>query len=639
MRLLSTIIWKEAKGLQPFFVFMIVFFIVGLLSTQFLEFMDDKPIWADIIAEQHAFLSALLLIIAFIGCLGILPREKEEGSLLFLEGLPLNRPIVYFAKWSVVFSIVSLYLILLFVEILFYEWLSGTSTSPTIPWRHLLTFYLLNLFLCAFFVAILFPLSFLRLWALLFIILYFIIVYILISLNVPYAALLSPIELVQPPIEIENEWVIPWKRLIIYTMVGIAAYLYGLFWFCRIPAVSMKPDKHFLKTFGGWVNIITTILAVGFGLLVVISIIASNLAGQATPGSTPALVGGANIKKAKTKHFEFLYRDEMTDRIAPLIAEADDVYLEVATLLQAEDHQSLIVVDLTSPLASHNAGQAYWNKIRMTFPPHYTLEEARAVFGHEVTHVVIDRISDRRLSKIFGSARWFHEGLASYVEFTVFRETTGSEDYQRWLALAASWDEVKFVDFMGGSATNSDTYLVYPAGYEAVHAIVDVYGEESLPKLLKAMGRKKVARKMTGMQFWADSFLAAGYDLERVRAQFRKRLNNLEQKHKKMCARLPEIVAGTATKKGNQLVIKPELPKDWKKNAPADAKLVCRIRPSKNSQPHQWRYAKLTSDETFLSEASSFPTPNIGFQVGWIVKSWTKEPVFGEWVEIDLNQK
>jgi len=176
-------------------------------------------------------------------------------------------------------------------------------------------------------------------------------------------------------------------------------------------------------------------------------------------------------------------------------------------------------------------------------------------------------------------------------------------------------------------------------GLEAIYALVDVYGEEALPKLLKGIGRKKAPRNLQGMQFWTDGFLAAGYDIERVRAQFRKRLNNLEKKHEKMCSKLPEITEGMAKKSKSKLIITPTLPKDWKKNAPTNARLVCNIRPSKNAEPYQWEKADLTRNQTFVADASSFPTPNIGFQVGWRVKDWTPQTIYGEWIEIDLKKE
>jgi len=432
MRVLSSILWKEAKGLQPFFIFMLVFFVVGLLSTQFAEFMDEKPFWGSLwdrsAIRLHYLIITILLIISFIGTLGILPREKEEGSLTFLEGLPIKRSTVYFAKWLVVFLIVTTFLILLFCEILVYEWLALDSTSEATPWSHLLTFYLLCLFLCAFFVSVLFPLSFLRLWSFLIIIVYAFAVYIMIAWRIPYASYLNPFQLVQPPLEIENAWPIPWGRLIAFSFVGILAYVAGLGLFSRIPATSVKPEKPFHKTVGGW---IVLVIAGGFGLLLTLGMIVGSMVEQL---GEETVAGAKDIKQAQTTHFDFLYRDEMTDRIAPLIRDADDIFLEVADVLQSKENRSRIVVDLTRPLARHNAGQANWNKKT------YTLDEAKAVFGHEVTHVIIDRISSHRLSKVY-SSRWFHEGLASYIEFTRFRKSGGDEKYQRWLALASTWDD------------------------------------------------------------------------------------------------------------------------------------------------------------------------------------------------------
>ena len=191
--------------------------------------------------------------------------------------------------------------------------------------------------------------------------------------------------------------------------------------------------------------------------------------------------------------------------------------------------EDLITVDLSSPLASHNAGQAYWKKIRMALPAKTGKGKQReaetfAILGHEVAHVFIDQLTKGRLEASFNSARWFHEGLASYIEFRFFREEGADENYRRWVGIASGWGEVHFSEMVNNAefSQRRDLNLAYPAGYLWADSLVRVYGDDAPAKLLAAIGRDGGPEKLDGMALWRDGCLASDFDLERIRSDFRK---------------------------------------------------------------------------------------------------------------------
>ena len=66
--------------------------------------------------------------------------------------------------------------------------------------------------------------------------------------------------------------------------------------------------------------------------------------------------------------------------------------------------------------------------------------ENDAVLGHETAHVYLDQLSDYRLAASFDSTRWFHEGLASYVEYRFFRTPEALAKFRRSAAVTHAWD-------------------------------------------------------------------------------------------------------------------------------------------------------------------------------------------------------
>ncbi|MDF1812024.1 MAG: hypothetical protein P1V20_07415 [Verrucomicrobiales bacterium] len=589
IRRFTAVLWKEWKGLQPFYFLLVALFVFGLVLVQFVDFMDEYPIWDKVIKSPGDSL-IITYILCMVGVLGVLTREKDEGILTYLDGLPVSRLSMYIAKGFLVFLMVSMLDIFWIIESMLYDILSRESDSPPMPWNHIGTFLFLNTFLIAFFVCTLLPLSFLRLWSLLVIAAWFLILGILKTVGIPFVTWLDPFELMQPPEEIDDKWVIPWKHISVLSVIAGFSWITGLSFYGMMSAVTGRKAKEFITSRWGKVLIGTGV----FGGLVILMVLTSmlfyfmDLNGELPEEPTtvtakdirPAIEGGNAIATAATEKFEFVYRKKMEKRVKTLAKDADDILRKVAEYLEADGDATTgrITVDFSNPLGSHNAGQAYWKKIRMAFPEKLSGAEAKAILGHEVTHVLINNMTGSRLEEAFASARWFHEGLASYVEFTLFREKEAALDYERWLALSSTWGEVNFQELVSSAALvkSRDPNLVYPAGMEWIRAAVDVYGDDCPAKLLKALGRPDAPPKLEGLALWRDACLVAGYDLERIRSRFRVRLKNLRETHKEVCAKLPEVKKGTAERKDGKIVITPELPEGWREKAPKGAEILCR---------------------------------------------------------------
>lgn len=657
MRYFRSILWKEWVSLRPFALLLFALFVFGLFLVQATEYFDNYPIWENVLSSAASVVSVTFILCVVVS-MGLVVREKDEGTLLYLDGLPLSRFAVYLAKWICAVVLITAINLLWTVESIVYELLSSGSASPPTPWRSIGVFTVLECFVSVYFITILIAFSFLRRWALVALGGIFWITFGLKSMQIPYAELLDPFTLIETPAEIDDRWEWPRLQLIVMSAIGTVAWVAGYFIFSLRQGASNAFTRGMKEAWWGklaGVFAIILVIVIWIGILVVTSWdegmkVAAEEAEKAKSRPAP-LDGNEVVVTAGSEHFLFIYRDKNKRRMKALVKSADPAFETVADFLEVPEARRAdrITVDLSSPLASHNAGQAYWKKIRMALPEKENGEEkeakgereALAILGHEVTHVFIDQITQGRLEESFDSARWFHEGLASYVEFRFFRDDTGATAYRRWVALASRWNEVEFAEMVENSVFSSlrDPFLAYPAGYLWVDSLVRVYGDEAPAKLLRAIGREDGPRKLEGLALWRDACLAAGYDLERVRSDFRSQLKTLRNEFEKELAVFPEITSGSAVRRGENIIIQPELPEGWDKTLPENARLICRVRPRPDADPAQWRYGKLGEDRTFAVPALNFLKAGIGFQVGWKFGDESSQPVFGQWVNITVSSE
>ena len=646
-RRFGTVLWKEWRGIRPFLILLVLLFLFGLFLVQFTEYMDEQPIWENLIAMGN-WNSVVTFVLCLIVSLGLLTREKDEGNLPFLDGLPVSRLTIYTAKWLLAFLLIAGIDLLWTAESLLYEYLSKESDSPGTPWNHIAVFTFLSIFLCAFFPSVLFPLSFLRLWSLLVLgLVYFLLIYLR-AKHFPFVTWFDPFQLIQPPASADDPWMIPWKHIAVLSAIGISSWIVGIAIFCR-----REGSNGFLaRNRDAW--LLRLAAMAGFLMIPIIWLSLIFYAASLHDGETEYAepVKGSDIRpppkkknqivSQETKRFQFVYRKRDADRIRPLAREADRIYKVVADFLRAGPLESAgkIQVDLVNAVGSHNAGQAHWNKIRMILPKgnsKATRREAEAILGHETAHVLMSRITDGRLDESFPSTRWFHEGLASYIEYRYFRKPGASLHYERWTALASNWGEVHFSELVsnGVLAKKRDPHLVYPAGLIWVEAAVDVYGEELPSKLLWAIGRPGGPRKLSGMTLWRDACLAAGYDLERIRSRYRAKLRKLQEREAGILEQFLEIKEVEVKREGGKIIIKPIPPGESRLKPTSNAKLICRVRPDAESMDGQWSYSQIDPKSgEFSVSALHFLKPKIGVQIGWQIKDWSgNQPIFGEWIE------
>ncbi len=642
MTAFRTLLWKEWLAMRPFAILVAALFLVGLVMAFFTEFLDEYPIWNGMFGDSVDLVTTLFVLSAIVGR-GLAVREREEGTLNFLDGVPVSRCLVYFAKWLMAVAILVGVFLLWNLEYLVYQWLSLDSVSEPTPWRSILVMVGMQIFLICYFVSGWCAISCWRRWDLLILGGIVLTIRWVSEAQIPFADWLNPFALIKIPDEQGDFWPIPWGHLSVLTVAGIGSWLIGLVFFASRDSFWSRLAKQLKESWWGPIAVcLPFVLIPGVWIAFLWTSDPSLFEdGEGDDIDQSELTSGfSDLKNKETKYFDFVYRAGMAKKLEPVIKAADETWEQVSSFLEMPDDliKGRIVVDLSSPIGQHNAGQAYWKKIRMILPRKFDAKDNIAVLGHEITHVIIDQITDGRASDSFPTTRWFHEGLASYIEHRFFAKQKGRDDMDRWSALAATWGEIKFSEMVRNShfSAKRDTNLVYPAGGEWVAALVDVYGDNAPAKLLQSMGRKDAPKKILGLTFWRDTCLVAGFDLERINARFRERLTGLKEQYAKECAKFPELTEATVTRENGKLVIRPDL-SDVK--IPKGAKIVCRVRSNKDAVGWEMRQAILSKDKAFRLSGLAFPGPTVDYQIGWIPGKWLSLPVMGEWVDATVEKK
>lgn len=640
MNALRSVFWKEWIGLRPFALLLGILFVFGLFMTQVTEMFDTPDSES---GGSHVDGAIMMTILTIIVSIGLVVREKNDGTLLYLDGLPVRRELVYFAKTAIALGLVTALTLIWTVEALIYDFAMNDSLSPPIDWSSELIIFSLTVAVCAVFLAVMMPLSFLGRWAFLVLGGLLWLVIWLKSSGVPYATWLDPYELFsgQGGEDGEGAWFWPTKQLAVLGAFATVSWLLGLTIFVNRSSLAVEVSA-------GWWKKLIGVAGLFFILAIWIAAAVFGMQSVDEEESTPISLNeeqqieipqGENaIAEISTDRLTFIFREHSREAVTELAATGDDAFEKVATFLETPSDlvTDRIVVDLTSTLGSHNAGQAHWKKIRMTLPSEGGTPEATAILGHELTHVLIDQITRARISDDFNTTRWFHEGLASYVEHRFFREEEASRRALIPLAVASAWGEVDFAELVDNEELSKlrDPFIVYPAGSLWVDALVTIHGDDAPARLLRAVNREGAPRKLSGLTFWRDTCTAAGFDLERIRSQFRSKLAQLRTENEAMTESFPEITEATANRSSDRgIVVTPILPDEY----PAGTKIVCRARPAIDAPIYRYRYGRLETGQTNDVTFSPIDFFNPEFQVQFGVVLPEMNSVFGEWITVKVE--
>ncbi len=614
---------KELRGLRPYFLLVAVLFALSIGSELVGNFPDAMPlkplVWLD---EPRFGAVMVLVVVSVMTTAGLLVNEAEQGTLTFLDGLPVSRSRVFLAKVAGGLAVMFVAVLTVVLEMVGFGWLSRGFVDEPFPWGFVGVELLLLLAVSFYLFAMALVFSFFRRWLLLAIGLLAWSFLWLKTNQVPYGSLFDPFELARPGWD-SALFRVPWNLLWLQLGTGIA--LLGVAWvgFCRL-------QRRNEGSRGGWRRVL--VWAGWIGVPVVWVGVMMRLGGQIEESPSDVRKrhpgGEKQFGRVTTAHYEFIFREDQRRVAIRLEDSAEDVYATIAGLFPGVQSSGRVVVDLASRVASHVAAQAHWQKINLPLEQSPSLDEQRQMLGHELTHVFIELASDGRAKDRFQRTRWYHEGLATYYELRYFSTTNEIAANDRVAAAAHAWERVTFRDLCDDSVWGRRRAgeLVYPLGRLWCEALVGVCGDGAPARIARALGHSSVLAATSSEGSWRTALRRADFDLETVSAAFDARLDSVVARHRKWIDSLPRLSASWSMN-GSELELRPI----WEGAAPGQ--LVARISPVQpdSSALFEFRLSP-GSDGLVRISRSQCPGPTVWYALGWVVAD-AAFPVYESWNE------
>ncbi|HET9452000.1 MAG TPA: hypothetical protein VFO83_14010, partial [Aggregicoccus sp.] len=400
---------------------------------------------------------------------------------------------------------------------------------------------------------------------------------LLLEERLPFLGSLDPVALARPDF-VGSRWRVPWAALRLQLPLALAMLLAALGLYAgwgegRLAAIGRRLDGRFTR----WLVRVGTV-GVAFACIALVMERASD--GDDAPAAAEgsrATYPEATTAQALTEHYLFRYPTPLAAQAAPVLEAADGVFETVRTFLGAPAQEEPVVADLSGS-ARHTAGTAYWETLRMGLEDEPG--QLRATLAHETSHVLARRLAGASAGERLYELRLFNEGLSTYVEQR-FYPVEGEAERLHFVAGAMqARGQVRLEELLSPAllTRTRDSNLVYPLGALLVEALVQRYGDDAPGRVLRALGRPGAPEELSTPERWQDTFDAAGMDLSRVVDGLYARLDALAKEHAETIAALHRP-RGVLVRQDDALWVRPRLdgplPEGWR--------IVCRFRTREDS--------------------------------------------------------
>ena len=618
---MSPLFAKEVRALRPVFVLVLVLSGLSVGSEIWAAFPDAMPLEpAKWLGTDRVDAVMSLILVAIITTAGLLVNEEEHGTLAFLDGLPVSRTRLFSAK------IAAASLVMIFTvgehlaEDAVFGALSRTSISGPFPWRFLAIETGLLLVAAFYVFAAALLMSFLRRWLLLGVGLVAWGFLWLHAQKTPHLGLIDPLQLARPALD-GADVLVPWRHVGVQLSCG--ALLLGLAWWGFERLGGRLTARR-----GGWARVFAW---AGFAAVPVVWIAVVIHINEHTEPPEYAIRrwhpgGEREFGRLTSDRFEFIFREDQRVDARNLAAVADEIHAQVAALFEVPPPPGRIVVDLAGRVMDHAAAQAHWNKVRLPLEKNPTLAEQRQSLGHELTHVFIDQASDRQAAERFVRTRWWHEGLATYVELRYFAVPDELDRHERAGAAAHARKRVRFDELCDDTEWSREhaAELVYPLGRAWSEALVREYGDDAPGRLTRALAHRAVLAEKNSAASWRAALQSCGYDFEAVDAAFGAVLDETVARHRTWIDAIPSVTA-TLSVHGNELLLRAR----WEGAAPG--KLRARVCPEEpDGDPTKIMELTADRDGVIHIPRSRCPGPAVWYALGWVLEE-SHYPVFEAW--------
>lgn len=608
---------KEMRSLRPFVFVVLALVLVDIIDVFLvpfgaISFPDRLRLFSD-------ELGVVQFVLGFALGANLLVREIDDGTLGFLDGLPLKRRAIFAAKIKAAMLVLLIFpAAMLLLNAALHAATRGSLDHALRP-SLLLTMFSLCVLATAVALTAGMLLGFLRHLSWLVLALCVIGIKLLQDTVPSAAAALDTTDLLTLRFT-GTAWQLPMAT--IWTQLG-AALLFGSMafaLFCSAGKVRAQvrpvgtPRRWFVRF--GIVMLVVAALA-GISLLAARSKggkhgdngVDSDRAGALE--FTPIASGHAT-----TIHYSFSYPALSGARVRPLIDEADSIFGAVAALLGIEGGAP-IDVDLSGTTENH-AGTAYFDRIRMRVSD----KGAPSTLAHETTHVFARRLAGGDRARELDNMMVLNEGLAKWVENKLDKQAGVNEAQELAAAIVSARRLVTPRQLADQAAFTGavDENLKYPLGAILIDCLVNRYGASAPETLLRALASEDFPRDLEGYALWQTAFQLARFDLDLVLDDYARHLKQLQSKYAGQIAKLPRPRGSLVGQDGEYAIaLRFDLP------VPEGATPLVRYRPGKigDSSSYRSRYGELSKAGTYTAEVPEhmITRSEICFQPGVIVGS------------------
>ncbi len=599
---------KEFNGLKPFLVLIILIYGMDFLFIPLTEYPDQSLLTdaLDTLSIDAWEMGPLIMAFLTLSCSsGLLVGEVDQGTIRFLDGLPTTRNRIFIAKVLTAYAVLFFGPIVEVMSSLVFQHLSRTSLSPGYYWELVGA----SLFLqgCQIFIFLSFAVlcSFLRRFGWILAALS-IVMYLALGRVWPGIAILNPASITRPDL-IGHHWRIPWEALSIQLPIAVCLMIFSKLLFCgggltftnKLGALKNHLPGRIIM---GCSSVLVVVLWIGVFFWI-------TMQGDEPEAGEQAVSWEAwQTVRIHTDHYLFAIPEYLQERAAPMIERSNEIHNTVTRFLDVEPLTD-ILVDGSTAAGVDYAGLAFWKTIRLSVPTIEDPVQLEATLGHETTHVYIEILSKKRMGQAFRWTRFFHEGLAEYVEQRFFEDGDELDGLRFHAALAFSREEARMEDLLDSQRLSSkyDTFLVYPLGERFITALIDRYGDDAPSRILKAIGRENAPKELAGSDFWRDAFQHASFNFDETVNDYYQLLDREQALFQDRIDAIPRLYGAVEVKDG-WIAIKPAL------SFSSDVLLTCRVRQNESTPMDQYGYPIQDKDGVFWIKKGDYPS--LQFQLG-----------------------
>ncbi|MGE3965491.1 MAG: ABC transporter permease [Planctomycetota bacterium] len=610
----------EFRKQAPFLMLVLLLSVLGLGHVLMTELPHELSFFDYLPRSDHDPWTAGLLfgVLAMSLGSGLLMREFDEGTIEFLDGLPISRVGLFMAKVTVGLCILGLNPVIEFLFFAVLGWADRDSLNPHADTQWLALRLAGQLLLCFVLLGYALAVSYFRRFGWLLCVLCCWAVYGAVTANLGFEWL-NPFSIVD-----FKEWGFGLRldtagAAFHASLASLCLAVVGWIFAAGRGEIERWSQRLARSAWGRRLSSAVGLAAVLAGVISAAWILVrvgdsggdeelDDLARLESPDWT--------VVSREVPGFSASYHRGQRDLAEALLAAAPGVRLAVEGFL-GQTLDGVVRLDLTGTRA-HALGTTLWTHVRLDLTAIADLERGRAVLAHELAHACMNQGSDGRLRD-----RLFHEGLASFIEHELF-DTGAREGLRRVAGFSWEWHGLSFATLVDAERLDRDwdADLVYPLGESFFAAVAEEAGRDGIRRLLTVTREDRAVSRLDGEVLWRLLFERAGIDLERVLDRWRARL---VAAGRGFDVKPP---AGTFARDENYayVVLDPA-------SFAHGAHLICRVRPRVGASALEYRYGALAqSDEAgayFWFSQADLPLNDGWFQLGLWVDGWW---LFGRWI-------